>query len=310
MVQITKSGKLKKVLRYWPFYVMALPGLIYLFINNYIPMTGLILAFERYDVRKGIYGSPKCGLENFQFLFNTSDAWMITRNTILYNVVFILLGNICAILVANCLNEIKGKTSKKIYQTIILFPYIISIIVVAFLANAFLAGDTGFINKAILEPMGLDPIQFYREPKYWPFILTFVQLWKSVGYSSVIYLASLSGIDPSFYEAASLDGASRFQQFVKITLPGLKPTIITLFILAVGKIFYSDFGLFYQVPMQSGSLFQVTQTIDTYVFYGLTKNNNIGMSAAAGFYQSMVGFILVLFSNMLVKKVSRENALF
>ena len=137
MVQITKSGKLKKVLRYWPFYVMALPGLIYLFINNYIPMTGLILAFERYDVRKGIYGSPKCGLENFQFLFNTSDAWMITRNTILYNVVFILLGNICAILVANCLNEIKGKTSKKIYQTIILFPYIISIIVVAFLANAF-----------------------------------------------------------------------------------------------------------------------------------------------------------------------------
>lgn len=310
MVQTKRNGTLKKVLKYWPFYVMALPGLVYLFINNYIPMTGLILAFEKYDVQKGIYASPKCGFDNFTFLFSTSDAWMITRNTILYNVVFILLGNVCAILVANCLNEIKSKTAKKTYQTIVLFPFIISIIVVAFLANAFLAGDTGFINKVILEPLGLEPIQFYRETQYWPFILTFVYLWKSVGYSSVIYLASLSGIDPGFYEAASLDGASRWQQFVKITLPCLKPTIITLFILAIGKIFYSDFGLFYQVPMQSGSLFQVTQTIDTYVFYGLTKNNNIGMSAAAGFYQSIVGFVLVLLSNLLVKKVSSENALF
>ena len=310
MNRIEKSGIKKQLKRFWPFYIMILPGMIYLFINNYIPMTGLILAFEKYQVKDGIYHSPKCGLDNFKFLFSTKDAWVITRNTILYNVAFILLGNILAIIVANFLNEIRNKVAKKVYQTVILLPYIVSIVVVAFLANAFLAGDNGFINNHLLKPLGFAPIQFYRETKYWPFILTFIYLWKSVGYSCIIYLASISGIDPGYYEAASLDGASRWQKFINITLQCLKPTIITLFILAIGKIFYSDFGLFYQVPMQSGSLFPVTQTIDTYVFYGLTKNNNIGMSAAAGFYQSLVGFVLVLFSNLLVRKVSEENALF
>lgn len=310
-MKTAKKKNLKKQLkRFWPFYVMVIPGIIYLFINNYIPMTGLILAFEKYQVKDGIYGSPKCGLDNFKFLFSTKDAWIITRNTILYNVAFIILGNVLAIIVANFLNEIKNKVAKKIYQTVILLPYIVSIVVVAFLANAFLAGDRGFINNQFLKPLGIASIQFYRETKYWPFILVFVYLWKSVGYSCIIYLASIAGIDPGYYEAASLDGATRLQKFVHITLQCLKPTIITLFILAIGKIFYSDFGLFYQVPMQSGSLFPVTQTIDTYVFYGLTKNNNIGMSAAAGFYQSLVGFVLVLLSNMLVKKVSEENALF
>jgi len=301
---------MKNLKRYWPFYVMMIPGLIYLFINNYIPMTGLILAFEKYQVASGIYKSPKCGLDNFKFLFQTKDAWIITRNTLLYNIVFILLGNFLAIVVANFLNEVKRDVTKKVYQTIILLPYIVSIVVVAFLANAFLAGDTGFINNHILIPLGLQPVQFYRETKYWPFILTFVYLWKSAGYSCIIYLASIAGIDPGLYEAAALDGATRWQRFMQITIPCLKSTIITMFILAIGKIFYSDFGLFYQVPMQSGSLFPVTQTIDTYVFYGLTKNNNIGMSAAAGFYQSLVGFILVLLSNILVKKVSEENAMF
>lgn len=310
MKKAKTNDLLKQMKRYWPFYVMMIPGLIYLFINNYIPMTGLILAFEKYQVAAGIYKSPKCGFDNFKFLFQTKDAWIITRNTLLYNIVFIVAGNFLAIVVANFLNEVKRDVTKKVYQTIILLPYIVSIVVVAFLANAFLAGDTGFINNHILAPLGLQPIQFYRETKYWPFILTFVYLWKSVGYSCIIYLASIAGIDPGLYEAAALDGATRWQRFMQITIPCLKPTIITLFILAIGKIFYSDFGLFYQVPMQSGSLFPVTQTIDTYVFYGLTKNNNIGMSAAAGFYQSLVGFILVLLSNILVKKVSEENAMF
>lgn len=310
MKKAKTNDLLKQMKRYWPFYVMMIPGLIYLFINNYIPMTGLILAFEKYQVAAGIYKSPKCGFDNFKFLFQTKDAWIITRNTLLYNIVFIVAGNFLAIVVANFLNEVKRDVTKKVYQTIILLPYIVSIVVVAFLANAFLAGDTGFINNHILAPLGLQPIQFYRETKYWPFILTFVYLWKSVGYSCIIYLASIAGIDPGLYEAAALDGAARWQRFMQITIPCLKPTIITLFILAIGKIFYSDFGLFYQVPMQSGSLFPVTQTIDTYVFYGLTKNNNIGMSAAAGFYQSLVGFILVLLSNILVKKVSEENAMF
>lgn len=305
-----KNGAGKTIRRFMPFYLMMIPGLVYLLINNYIPMAGLVMAFEKYNVRGGMFGSPFCGLENFEYLFATDDAWLITRNTILYNIVFIILGNAAAIGVAVCLNQIRSKIRKQIYQTIILLPYIISIIVVAYLANAFLAGDTGFINTKILEPLGLEPISFYSEPKYWPFILVFVNLWKSVGYSCILYLANLAGIDPGFYEAAAIDGATRRQMFWKITLPCLKPTIITLLILAIGKMFYSDFGLFYQVPMQSGMLFSVTQTIDTYVFYGLTSNSNIGMTAAAGFYQSIVGFILVLGSNAIVRKVSRENAMF
>lgn len=299
-----------KIKKYWPFYIMMLPAVIYLFINNYIPMSGLILAFKKYNVRDGIFGSPWVGLENFKFLFATKDAWVITRNTILYNLIFILAGTTAAIGLAVILNDVVSKRRKKVYQTIVLLPYMISMVVVAYLANAFLASDTGFINNYILEPLGLQPISFYSEPKYWPFILVFINIWKGVGYSCIMYLANLGGIDPGYYEAAALDGATRWQRFTKITLPCLKPTIITLTILAIGKMFYSDFGLFYQVPMQSGSLFSVTQTIDTYVFYGLMKNGNIGMSAAAGFYQSMVGFVLVLGTNAIVRKISKENAMF
>lgn len=306
-----KEHKLwKNVKRFWPIYVMMLPGIVYLFINNYIPMSGLVLAFKKYQVTKGIFGSPWLGLDNFKYLFQTKDSWIITRNTILYNIAFIVLGNFCAILVATFLNEIKSKTAKKVYQTLILMPYMVSIVVVAYLCNAFLAGNTGFINNGLLKPLGLQPVQFYSQTKYWPFILVFVYLWKGVGYSSIVYLASIAAIDPTYYEAAALDGASRLQRFTKITIRCIEPTIITLFILAVGKIFYSDFGLFYQVPMQSGKLFPVTQTIDTYVFYGLTKNSNIGMTAAAGFYQSIVGFVLVILSNWMVRKVSSENAMF
>lgn len=299
-----------KIKKYWPFYIMMLPAVIYLFINNYIPMSGLVLAFKKYNVRDGIFGSPWVGLENFKFLFATKDAWVITRNTILYNLVFILAGTTAAIGLAVILNDVVSKRRKKVYQTIVLLPYMISMVVVAYLANAFLASDTGFINNYILEPLGLHPVSFYSEPKYWPFILVFINIWKGVGYSCIMYLANLGGIDPGYYEAAALDGATRWQRFTKITLPCLKPTIITLTILAIGKMFYSDFGLFYQVPMQSGSLFSVTQTIDTYVFYGLMKNGNIGMSAAAGFYQSMVGFVLVLGTNAIVRKISKENAMF
>ena len=299
-----------KIKKYWPFYIMMLPAVIYLFINNYIPMSGLVLAFKKYNVRDGIFGSPWVGLDNFKFLFATKDAWVITRNTILYNLVFILAGTAAAIGLAVILNDVTSKRRKKVYQTVVLLPYMVSMVVVAYLANAFLASDTGFINNYILEPLGIQPISFYSEPKYWPFILVFINIWKGVGYSCIMYLANLGGIDPGYYEAAALDGANRWQRFTKITLPCLKPTIITLTILSIGKMFYSDFGLFYQVPMQSGALFNVTQTIDTYVFYGLMKNGNIGMSAAAGFYQSMVGFVLVLGTNAIVRKISKENAMF
>ena len=287
-----------------------LPGLAYLFINNYIPMAGIIIAFKQVNYRLGILASPWVGFSNFEYLFATKDAWIITRNTICYNVVFILLTPVIAIAVAVVLNEITAKLSKKFYQTIILIPYLISIIVVSYLVNALLSTDTGFINNSILEPLGRDSVSWYSSPQYWPFILVLVHIWKGFGYNTIIYYATLVGIDRTYYEAAAIDGANRWNQFVHVTLPGLKSTIITLTLLSVGRIFYSDSGLFYQVPMNSGPLINATNTIDTYVYRGLMQLNNVGMSSAAGFYQSVVGFILVLTANIVVSKISKEDALF
>lgn len=273
-------------------------------------MGGLILAFEKYTVKGGIFGSQKVGLDNFKFLFKSADAWIMTRNTLLYNLAFIVLGTFLSIIVAYLLHELKSGMSRKIYQTLILFPSLLSIIIVSYLANSLLAGDTGFINMHILVPLGLEPISFYSEQKWWPFILVFIHLWQMIGTNCILYLANMSAIDPGLYEAASLDGANRYHSFMKITIPCLVPTIITLTILSVGKIFNSDFGLFYQVPMNSGALIDVTQTIDTFVYRGLMNTANMGMSAAACFYQSVVGFILVMITNTLVKKMSSENAMF
>lgn len=305
-----KKSFSKQARKYWPFYVMALPAIIYFFINNYIPMGGLILAFEKYTVSGGMFGSQKVGFDNFVFLFKSADAWIMTRNTILYNVVFIVLDTILSILVAYVLHELKSELSRKVYQTVILFPGLLSIIIISYLGNAILAGDTGFINMHILKPLGFESISFYSEQKWWPFILVFIHLWQMTGTNCILYLANMSAIDPGFYEAANLDGASRFKCFMNITLPCLVPTIITLTILSVGRIFNSDFGLFYQVPMNSGAIIDVTQTIDTYVYRGLMNTANMGMSAAACFYQSVVGFCLVMITNAIVRKVSRENAMF
>lgn len=310
MKSITNKKKKIKWKHFIPFYLMMLPACVYFVINNYIPMSGIILAFEKYSIAGGIYGSQKVGLANFKFLFSTSDAFIMTRNTILYNLAFIVLGTVVSIAVAYLLYEIKSKISKKVFQTVILFPGLLSIVIVAYLANAFLSGDTGFINNYILAPLGLKTVAFYSQAKYWPFILTFINLWKSVGTNCILYLANLSAIDPGLYEAAALDGASRWDTIKSITLPSLTPTIITLTILSVGRIFNSDFGLFYQVPLNSGSLVDVTQTIDTYVYRGLMNSGNIGMSAAACLYQSVVGFVLVILVNKIVKKVSKENAMF
>ena len=305
-----KKSFVKKMRKYWPFYVMAMPACIYFFINNYIPMAGLILAFEKFSVKGGIFGSKKVGLDNFKFLFMSDDAWIMTRNTLGYNLVFIIFGTIFAILVAYLLHELKNKISRKVYQTIILIPGLLSIIIVTYLANALLAGDTGYINMHILEPLGIEPISFYSEKKWWPFILIFIHFWQMTGTSCILYLANMSGIDPGLYEAANIDGANRYKSFMNITLPSLVPVITTLTILSVGKIFNSDFGLFYQVPMNSGAILEVTQTIDTYVYRGLMNTANLGMSAAAGFYQSMVGFCLVMITNAVARKMSKENAMF
>lgn len=293
-----------------PLLLIALPGIVYLIINNYIPMAGLFVAFKKYNFMKGLFGSDWCGLKNFEFLFATKDAWIMTRNTILYNLAFIIVGTVFAIAIAIMLCELGKRLRVKFFQAALLMPNLLSWVVIGFIAFAFLSAETGFINKTILNALGKEPVTWYMEAGAWPFILILVNLWKNAGYQSIVYMASISGIDKSLYEAAAMDGATKMQQIFKITLPLLKPTIITLTLMSIGRMFYSDFGLFYQVPQNSGALFSVTQTIDTYVYRGLMESNNIGMSAAAGFYQSVVGFILVLLANWTVRKIDSDNALF
>lgn len=296
--------------RYLPLYLLFLPGAVYLFINNYIPMAGLAVAFKQYNARAGIWGSPWVGLQNFRFLFTTPDAFVITRNTILYNLVFIVLNTLIGIIFAIFICDIMNKKMKKLYQSAILFPYLMSAVILGYIVFAFLSQSTGIVNNSILSALGKDAVNWYAEPKYWPFILTFVNIWKGVGYGCLIYISAINGIDASLFEAAALDGATKWQQIKSVTLPFLKPTVITLTLMNVGRIFYSDFGLFYQVPRDSGLLYSATNTIDTYVYRGLMKQGNIGMSAAAGFYQSVIGFIVVLAANAIVRKVSEEDALF
>ncbi|MDO5423334.1 MAG: ABC transporter permease subunit [Eubacteriales bacterium] len=296
--------------RVWPFYVMALPGLLYMIVNNYLPMFGITIAFKKLNFREGIWGSPWCGFDNFKFLFASSDAWTITRNTILYNVAFFIVGNVTAILIAVLINELQKKTAKKLYQSLILLPYLMSWVIVSYLAYTFLSAETGMINKSILGPLGLEEVNWYQEKKYWPFLLIFFNTWKNVGYSMIIYLSSIVGISTDYFEAAKIDGATKWQQIKHITLPLLKPTVITLFILAVGQIFRSDFGLFYQMPRNSGALYSVTRTLDVYVYQALMKNNDYAMSSAASVYQAVVGFVLILGANKLVKKYDSDSALF
>lgn len=293
-----------------PFYVMVLPGIVYLLMNNYLPMYGIVIAFKRLNFAKGIFGSAWCGFDNFKFLFGTKDAWTITRNTILYNVAFFIVGTIMAITMAILLNEVRNKFASKIYQSLTLLPFLMSWVVVSYLAYAFLASETGLINNSILAPMGMHKVNWYQNKTFWPFILILVNTWKGIGYSMIIYLSSIVGISQDYYEAAWLDGANKWQQIKQITLPLLKPTIIVLLIISIGQIFRSDFGLFYQIPQNSGALYSVTQTLDVYVYQALMKNSDFGMSSAASAYQSIVGFILIVTANQIVKKYSPENSLF
>lgn len=309
-VKSQKSQKRRKAfVRFLPIYILMLPGLIYLFINNYMPLPGLVIAFKQYNAGKGIYGSPWVGLKNFEYLFTTSDAFVITRNTILYNVAFIVINTTLAIAVAIVLSELEGKQEKSLTRAPSFFRTSSPPLSSDISFSAFFSVENGFINNTILKALGKDPVSWYSEPKYWPFILIFVSAWKSVGYNCIVYLATLMGFDKSFYESAKIDGATRWQQIKYITLPLLRPTIIMLTMMAIGRIFYSDFGLFYQVPMNQGALYSTTNTIDTYVYRGLLQMGNVSMSAAAGVYQSIVGFILVLGANLLVRKIDRDSAL-
>ncbi len=293
-----------------PVYIMAVPGLIYMICNNYMPLYGALIAFKKLNFQKGILKSEWVGLENFSFLFRSNVAAQIIRNTVLYNVVFIILGMFVSLSLAIFLNEIRSKKLASAYQSVILLPYLMSWVVASYLFYAFLATDTGLINNSILKPLGHEAVRWYSETRWWPFILTFASLWKGVGYQMIIFLANLVSISPEYYEAATVDGATKWQQIRGITLPLLKPTIITLLILAVGHIFASDFGLFYQVPRNTGVLYPVTQTIDVYVYNALMRNSNYGMSSAASLFQSVVGFVLVMITNAIARRTNRDSALF
>ena len=300
----------QKMKRYLPLYLMLVPGTVYLIINNYMPMAGLALAFKKINYSIGIFQSPWTGFSNFTYLFSTNDAFLFFRNTILYNLAFIFLGNFMGIFTAIALDCIKKKFFKRISQVVILIPYLLSTVIISYIVYAFLSGNNGFMNMTILPMLGLDKVNWYNEAKYWPFILTIVYLWMSFGYSSILYYSTLIGIDKSYYEAAVVDGAGTYAQIRHITLPALKTTIITMILLAVGRICYSDFGLFYQVPMDSGLLYSTTQTIDTYVYRGLLELNDIGRSTAAGFLQSVLGFICVFTANTVVSKLDKDSSLF
>ena len=296
--------------QYLPIYLLALPGIIYMICNNYLPMFGIVIAFKKLNFAKGILASPWCGLKNFEFLFKSSTAFTMIRNTICYNVLWLILGHVLAIASAILLNEITNRFRARFYQSVILLPYLMSWVVVSYLVFAILSADTGMFNNSILKPLGIAPVNWYSESKYWPFILTFVNHWKNNGYTMIVYFASIVGISQDYYEAAMLDGATKWQQIKHITIPQLVPTIITLMILSVGRIFASDFGLFYQIPRNTGALYNATQTIDVYVYNALMQRSDYGMASAASVFQSIVGFLMVMVTNAIVRKVSRENAMF
>ncbi|MGE8204630.1 ABC transporter permease [Heyndrickxia sp. NPDC080065] len=294
--------------------LMVLPGTIWLLLFSYLPMFGQILAFKKFRIDPdgffaSVIHSEWVGWDNFKYLFSTNDAFLITRNTILYNLIFIFLGLVAAVTTAILLSELVNKRLSKFYQTGMLFPHFISWVIGSYFVFAFLSADRGLLNN-ILGWFHIDPISWYNEPSYWPYILVFMSLWKGVGYGSIVYLAAIVGIDRTYYEAAMIDGASKWKQIKHVTLPMIKPLMIILTIMNLGRIFNSDFGLFYQVPRDSGALYPVTNVIDTFVYRGLMSLGDIGMSTAAGLYQSVVGFVLVIITNYIVRKIDEESALF
>ena len=308
--KVQASKEMRRFERAVPFMLMALPALIYLLVNNYIPMAGLTVAFKNVNYVDGIWKSPWCGLRNFDFLLKNPNLKQMVVNTLGYNAIFLTTGTILSVLVAVFLNELCDKFLPKFYQTAFIMPYLLSWTVVSYMLYAFLNPSYGLLNKLLENVLHVDGISWYTQPKYWRIILPILNIWKTDSYTSVIYLASIVGIDESYYEAAALDGASRWQRIWYVTLPSILPTIVTMFILSIGKICYADFGLFYQTTMGSGMLTEATNVIDVFVYKALLESGDVGNAAAAGFLQSVFGCILVVGSNLVVRKIDKEQALF
>jgi putative aldouronate transport system permease protein len=300
---------LKDIKQNRPFLLMLLPAAIYVIIFNYVPMVGIISAFKEINFAQGIFGSPWNGVTNFKFFFIGGDAFQVTRNTILYNVAFIIVGNAMQITAAILLNEVRSKHFKKTAQTLMFLPYFISWVLVGGFIYSLLSRDQGLISN-FLESIGLQRLDIYSNPTIWPFLIVFIQCWKWLGYGTVIYMAAIAGIDQQIYEAAEIDGANIFQINRRITLPCLIPTMITLILLRAGQILKGDFEMFYQLTGNNGVLYPTTDVIDTFVVRALLRNSDYGMSAAAGVYQSVLGFAIIMTLNAIVKKVNPDYALF
>ena len=287
---------------------MLLPALLYVIIFSYIPMFGITIAFKNYNYNDGIMGSPWCGLQNFEYLKISGKLWALTRNTLLYNLAFIVFGVIFEVGFAIMLSEITKKTFKKVSQAFMFLPYFISWVVVStVMLNIF--GQNGVLSN-ILTRFGIEDFSIYQQVKQWPVVMVGIRLWKQTGYGTVVYLAAIAGLSQEMFEAASIDGASIWQKIRYITIPGLKPTIFIMFLLSVGNIFRGDFGMFYQLVGNNQLLLETSDVIDTFVYRSLITTPNIGMSAAAGFYQSVLCFVTIVSVNWLVRKIDPDYTLF
>lgn len=299
----------QKVVRYKTLLLMCAPAVIFFFLFNYVPLPGIYVAFVKYNYRDGIFGSKFVGLQNFEFLLSSGKLLSLTKNTILYNIAFILLGNFLAVFVAILLNEMQSKMFKKVSQTIMFLPYFISQVLVGILVFNLLNYDTGFVN-GILTSLGLEKWQPYSDPNVWPVLLVVIYLWQQTGYNSVVYFASIMGIDGEMMEAAKVDGANGFQRIRYIILPSLKPTIVILLLFALGGIVKGNFGLFYNIVGTNPILYETTDIIETYVYRATMTDFNFMTASAVGLYQSIVGFVIVMVVNYIVKKIEPDYSLF
>lgn len=309
--KIPKKGKSKiltKVRKNYQLLTMLIPSLILVVLFSYIPMAGIVIAFKKYNYGAGILGSPWNGFDNFKYLIISDKLWTLTRNTLLYNIVFIGVGLVFEVGFAIMLNEMRAMRFKKLSQSLMFLPHFISWVVVAtIMLNIF--GSHGVINS-IIRSLGGTEFNIYSHTKQWPIVMVLLKVWKSSGYGCVVYLAAIVGINPEIYEAAKIDGANIWQRVFKIILPSLKPTIIIMLLLAVGGIFRGDFGMFYQIVGNNQLLLESSDIIDTFVYRSMMSSSNMGMTAAAGFYQSILCFITINIVNFTVKKIDPDYSLY
>lgn len=290
-------------------FIMLIPAIAIIIVFSYLPMSGLVLAFKNYRYDQGVFGSAWNGVDNFKYLFNSGTGWLITKNTILYNLLNLVTLQLLAVMIAVFITEINNRIFKKLTQSIIFLPYFISWVVVGTFIFAIFNYETGLMNNLITS-MGGEAVNVYSMPWVWPLIICLFNAWKWCGYNSVIYIAAITGVDSEIYEAAAIDGATIFQRIRYITLPSIKPTVITMLLLQVGRIMRGDFEMFYQIVGNNGQLFNATDVIDTYVFRSLLQSANIGMTAAASFYQSIMCFVIIMVINTIVKHIDADYALF